>query len=238
MADAWPLLAKYPARQPYPSEDEFFWLNPHVAGYAAPDGAVALNPHSSLPNESKMRVALNEATRHHMMDQGVLHKFPITAGQAEFFKDSAYALPPAQYGEREDGTQKGRGWLGGIPTPDGGVMTEWSADFDIDGNRVHSPLIVPSLTSYEKELAARGVLTRRMEEKARNWAEYRTASGQSPFAANHEGVDAVQNPTQMARHTIVARILSGDNSAAPYTPEQKMAADGVLWGLLLKRHGD
>ena len=39
---------------------------------------------------------------------------------------------------------------------------------------------------------------------------------------------------QMARHTIVARILSDDPSAGPYTPEQKAAADGVLWGLLLK----
>lgn len=140
MADAWSLLAKYPTRQPYPSEDEFFWLNPNVAGYAAPDKAVALNPHSSLPTESKMRVALNEATRHHMMDQGTLHKFPITEGQQGFFQS-------------------------------------------------HSP------AHYAKD-------------------------------------------PQMARHTIVARILSGDNSAAPYTPEQRMAADGVLYGLLMQRHGD
>jgi hypothetical protein len=140
MADAWGLLAKYPVRQPYPSEDEFFWLNPNVAGYAAPGGEVALNPHSPLPTESKMRVALNEATRHHMMDQGTLHKFPLTEGQREFFQSTS----PGHY---------------------------------------------------------------------------------------------AKDP-QMARHTVTARILSGDNSAGPYTPEQRMAADGVLWGLLMKRHSD
>ncbi len=40
---------------------------------------------------------------------------------------------------------------------------------------------------------------------------------------------------QMARHTVVARMLSGDPSAAPYTPEQRSAASGVLAGLMLGR---
>jgi hypothetical protein len=137
MADAWPLLAKYPIRpEPYPSEDEFFWLNPQVAGYAAPDKTVVLNRHSQLPTASKMQVALNEAARHHMMDQGTLHRFPITEGQQGFFQRES----PGHY---------------------------------------------------------------------------------------------ARDP-QMARHSILARLISDDPSAGPYTDEQRQAADGVLQGLRLK----
>ena len=137
MADAWPLLAKYPIRpEPYPGEAEFFRLNPQVAGYAAPDKTVVLNRHSPLSDASKMHVAINEAARHHMMDQGTLHRFPLTDGQRGFFQRES----PGHY---------------------------------------------------------------------------------------------ARDP-QMVRHSIVARLISGDPSAGPYTPEQRQAADGVLWGLMLK----
>jgi hypothetical protein len=42
------------------------------------------------------------------------------------------------------------------------------------------------------------------------------------------------NP-QMAKHTVVARLISGDPSAAPYSDAQKLAAESVLSGLLLNR---
>lgn len=39
---------------------------------------------------------------------------------------------------------------------------------------------------------------------------------------------------QMARHSVVARILSGDPSAGPYTADQEAAAQSVLYGLLMR----
>jgi hypothetical protein len=128
------LRSKYGQRDPYWGEEAFFAKNPAVAGYAAPDQKVVLNPYSQLSPAEKDSVALNESARLHMMDKGTIHGFPITPGQQQFFSKTAY--------------------------------------------------------------------------------------GQQP---------------QMARHTIVARILSGDPSAGPYTPEQKAAADGILWGLLMDR---
>lgn len=226
------LRSRYPLRRPYDSEYQFFSDRPEVAGYAAEDSAVVLNPYSGLGPDQRRAVHTNEATRHHLADTDAELAFPVTARQADFFKGTPYGMPAPDYGTREDGTPKGRGWWGELTTPDGGVMTEWSADFDLNGRPVHAPLIVPSMTQREKELAAQEILTPAMEEKARAWAAYRTSRGQSPFAANHEGRDALLNTPQHTRHTILARIISGDPSAGPYTPEQQAAAESVLAGLL------
>jgi hypothetical protein len=128
------LRSQYPVRQPYADENNFFRANPGVAGYAADDQAVVLNPHSPLSEDGKSSVALNEAARLHMMNRGTIHNFPLTDQQQQFFANTPY------------------------------------------GN----------------------------------------------------------NP-QMAKHTVVARLLSGDPSAAPYSDAQKMAAESVLSGLLLDR---
>jgi hypothetical protein len=54
-----------------------------------------------------------------------------------------------EYGDRPDGTKKGRGFLGEMQRLDGGVSTEISAGFEIDGKEVDIPLMVPSLTKKE-----------------------------------------------------------------------------------------
>ena len=46
------------------------------------------------------------------------------------------------YGLREDGTVKGRGWLGPLKTMDGKTMTEKSIGVEIDGKETLIPLIV------------------------------------------------------------------------------------------------
>lgn len=128
------LQADYPIRAPYTSEDEFFRGNPNVTGMAAADRAVILNPYSGLSPQQQSAVALNEASRHRMMDTGRVFDFPITDQQRQFFASTPYANQP-----------------------------------------------------------------------------------------------------QMMRHTIAARALSGDNSAGPYTPAQRAAAESVLSGLLFNR---
>jgi hypothetical protein len=130
------LRGKYPLRRPYPSEEQFFSGRPEVAGYAADDGQVVLNPYSGLGPEQRRAVHTNEAARLHMTQGGVrsLFDFPLTAGQQRFFAPMEYGMDP-----------------------------------------------------------------------------------------------------QAARHTVVARIISGDPSAGPYTPEQRAAADSVLSGLIGQR---
>lgn len=127
------LRGAYPLRRPYPSEEQFFAGRPEVAGYAAEDRAVVLNPYSGLGPDAKRSVWTNEAARHHMAQGGLrsLFDFPLTDSQRQFFKPTEYGMNP-----------------------------------------------------------------------------------------------------QAARHTVVARIIAGDPSAGPYTPEQQAAAESVLAGLL------
>ena len=88
------------------------------------------------------------------------------------------------YGLREDGTEKGRGWLGEIPTADNkSVMTELSIGVNIDGQDVLIPSIVPTLSSSEIEhLQKTQQPTDAIVKKAVEFARKRIREGKSPFA--------------------------------------------------------
>jgi hypothetical protein len=60
------LANQFPERNATDSERAFFQSSPNVAGYAAPDQAVVLNPFSTLPQESQQAVLRNERYRHAM----------------------------------------------------------------------------------------------------------------------------------------------------------------------------
>jgi hypothetical protein len=53
-------------REPYESELEYFKNNPNVAGMAAEDDKIILNPYSKLKPQEREAVKLNEAARVHM----------------------------------------------------------------------------------------------------------------------------------------------------------------------------
>jgi len=88
------------------------------------------------------------------------------------------------YGSRVDGTQKGEGYLGKIPTKDGRVMTEQSIGVEIDGEEMLIPAIVPTLTEEEISFIADGgdIKTRRsIMDKAVRHAMDRLKRGESVF---------------------------------------------------------
>jgi hypothetical protein len=91
MADA---VYGYPVRSPYPGERSYFQANPGVAGMAADDGAITLNPYASLSAEQMRSVARNEAIRLHQRDMGMRYTFPLTPHQEAFFRGSAYERDP------------------------------------------------------------------------------------------------------------------------------------------------
>ncbi|MEX3628263.1 MAG: hypothetical protein VB138_01125 [Burkholderia sp.] len=98
------------------------------------------------------------------------------------------------YGSRPDGSLKGRGFLGELKRPDGGVMTEYSIGVEIDGKEMDIPTLVPSLTKDEINT----LLTIKDGEpvpddivkKAVDHAKQRLAEGKGVFADN--------NPTDAA----------------------------------------
>ena len=50
----------------YPGEDDYFKKNPHVAGMAAEDNRIIMNPYGTLTDAEKQAVMMNEAARVHM----------------------------------------------------------------------------------------------------------------------------------------------------------------------------
>ena len=70
----------------YPGEDDYFKKNPHVAGMAADDDRIIINPYSKLSDAEKQAVMLNEAARVHMR-RGTMQppRFALTPEQEKAF---------------------------------------------------------------------------------------------------------------------------------------------------------
>jgi len=91
------------------------------------------------------------------------------------------------YGNRQDGTKKGNGFLGALSRPDGDVSTELSVGVNIGGKEVEIPALVPTLTKQEVDhLVNGGDPTDAIVNKAAAFAKSRIAQGKSPFAAAEE----------------------------------------------------
>lgn len=60
-------------------------------------------------------------------------------------------MPPwyGDFGFRKDGRPKGRGWLGVLRRPNGGISSEISVGVQINGQETEIPLIVPTLDHAE-----------------------------------------------------------------------------------------
>ena len=97
---------------------------------------------------------------------------------------------------REDGSQKGSGWLGVKKRPDGRVSSELSIGASVNGKDQDVPSMVPTLTKEEvnyllntdpKDLDFRNnSLGKSIASKAIQHAESRDDEGKSPFANERE----------------------------------------------------
>jgi hypothetical protein len=72
--------------QLFPGEDEYFKANPNVAGMAADDDKVIINPYSKISEKEKEAVMLNEAARVHMRNKMIdAPNYDLTPEQVEKF---------------------------------------------------------------------------------------------------------------------------------------------------------
>ena len=95
----------------------------------------------------------------------------------------------ADYGNRANGTPKGRGYFGEIKMKDGSVMTELGVNETVDGEDVHYPLIHPGISRDDLDwLAAGKKPTGAMYDSALDHAMKRKAAGKSPFADDDDDV--------------------------------------------------
>ena len=74
----------------FPEEDAYFRANPHVAGMAADDDLVILNPYSGRSDPERSAVYANEAARLWMRKTGT-PAFPLTADQSRFLDGTEYS---------------------------------------------------------------------------------------------------------------------------------------------------
>ena len=95
IADIFRQMQNNDVRQPYVSEHGYFASNPHVAGMAAQDNNVVLNPYSQIGNQGMAAVEQNERHRIKMRNEGYSPSFEITPQQKAFFGGTAYANDPA-----------------------------------------------------------------------------------------------------------------------------------------------
>lgn len=78
-------------RNPYPSEDDYFKSNPSVAGMAAEDNQVVLNPYTGLTPQQQFAVYENELARIKMRSGGFKPDFNLTPQQNQFLDSNTYA---------------------------------------------------------------------------------------------------------------------------------------------------
>ena len=98
----------------YPGEENFFSQRPDVAGMAAEDGQVILNPHSP-PGVNHEAVARNVALRLAIRDKRLNPKFAITPQQSAWFQENA----PSYLNTPQDmrNSMLGRLYSGDTPYP-------------------------------------------------------------------------------------------------------------------------
>jgi len=78
----------------FPGEDKFFSDRKEVAGMAAEDDTIILNPYSSLSKQQLGSVAQNEALRLKMRKENFTPSIDITDKQKAFFKGTEYEKNP------------------------------------------------------------------------------------------------------------------------------------------------
>ena len=95
-----------------------------------------------------------------------------------------------KYGKRPDGTNKGSGFLGEIPTGNGDeIMTEKSIGVNINGKETLIPSIVPTLSKDEIEyLKTNKMPNEQIIKKAVDHANNRINNGLSPFKDENESI--------------------------------------------------
>lgn len=88
------LVNMYGVRPPFKTELEFFKGRPEVAGMAAEDDKIVLNPFSPLSKKELNAVAQNEALRIYMRQNQINPSFDLTQTQQKMFEDTEYASDP------------------------------------------------------------------------------------------------------------------------------------------------
>lgn len=128
---------------------------------------------------------------------------------------------PPNYGPRVDGTPKGNGFFGPLPTKTGEVATEISIGVNIDGKAREIPALVPTLTRPEIDsLLAGDKPSKAIVDKAVAHAQARIAQGRSPFAEPNDQV-TMTDTGKIAEKPVLATPPAAEVTVEDFTVVDK-----------------
>ncbi len=161
-----------------------------------PQGNAPANMGNPTSNQTGLPMSPMEMGTRGLMSQGTIGSRagggPVNPGQPYLVgEEGPEVIVPQQggfvvpnYGLRENGTPKGKGWLGPLKMRDntGRDMSEYSIGVDMEGRQVLIPSIVPTLSQEEIDHLLRGGrVTDTIAKKAYKHARERMDLGLSPF---------------------------------------------------------
>lgn len=141
---------------------------------------------------------------------------PSTATVSSGTENSNVTLPKDNY--RNDGSLKGKGFLGALKGIDGKDVTEYSIGVELNGKEIDIPTVIPTLTQEELDYVlnqgdmAIGIpIADKIAIKAEKYAKERLAKGLPVFATKEEeGKFSIQNNTNLPTVTQPALSNVGD----------------------------
>lgn len=135
------------------------------------------------------------------------------------------------YGRRNDGAKKGRGYFGELKMKDGSndFATEISIGVNIDGKEIEIPTLVPTLSESEKNWLLKGndpndrsTIGEAIIDKAVKHAKGRIASNQSPFYdGNVEGTLAWNQQKIKQSNPEITKLFDTYQTAKSVSEEKK-----------------
>ena len=88
-------IAGVPIRPPFKGELDYFRKNPFVAGMAAEDNKIIINPFTQISDQQKQAVAVNEAARVWMRTKkDYVPEFTLTKQQEQYLDTTTYRNAP------------------------------------------------------------------------------------------------------------------------------------------------
>jgi hypothetical protein len=136
---------------------------------------------------AKMKAAAQNQFGLHYDENGIIQVPAAQPAAPDLAALPAQKGAAPNYGPRVDGTMKGNGYFGPIPTGDGRVATEIGIGLNFGGKEVEVPALVPTLTRQEVDyLVGGGKPTPEIVQKAGAFAAQRMKEGKSPFAQEGE----------------------------------------------------
>lgn len=169
---------------------------------------------------------------------------PVSAAQTGGSITDLRTLPgqadtdPTTWDKREDGSQKGQGFLGLLRRKDGGVSSEISIGTEVNGKDMDIPLMVPTLSKQQVQYLLNNPVNDPSKipdaivDKAVAFAQTRLASGKSVFAQAGEqgdlqapaGASVATTGGTVAGQNNPGNMRPGGQFASYASPEQGFAA--------------